>query len=90
VPEAVWRQPVLDRQPAGQRRVGGGLLPATGAVAVSVLVGDGSPAFEEFFAARARALLDQIASAMGKTIDDFDLVDAALADTGETDDTDDI
>ena len=46
--------------------------------------------FEEFFAARARALLDQVASAMGKTIDDFDLVDAALADTGETDDTDDI
>ena len=46
--------------------------------------------FEEFFVTRARALLDQIASAMGKTIDDSDLMDAAQADTGETDDTDDI
>ena len=36
-----------------------------------------------------RALLDQIASAMGKTIDDIDFVGAAEADTGETDDTED-
>lgn len=46
--------------------------------------------FEEFFVARARALLDQIASAMGKSIDDSDLMDAAQDVTGETDDTDDL
>ena len=46
--------------------------------------------FDEFFVARARALLDQISSAMGKTIDDFDLMDVAQDDTGEPDDTDDI
>ena len=47
--------------------------------------------FDAFFAARACALLDQIASAMGKTIDDFDLMDAAQADTVEAvDDTDDV
>lgn len=33
--------------------------------------------FEAFFAARARALLDQIASATGKAIDDLDLTNAA-------------
>ncbi len=46
--------------------------------------------FDTFFADRARALLDQIASATGKTIDDIDFADAAEADTGETDDTDDL
>lgn len=45
--------------------------------------------FDTFFATRARALLDQIASATGKTIDDADFANAAEADTGETDDTDD-
>lgn len=46
--------------------------------------------FDTFFATRARALLDQIGSAMGKAIDDFDLVDTVQADTLETaDDTDD-
>lgn len=33
--------------------------------------------FEAFFATRARALLSEIASAMGKVIDDFNLPDAA-------------
>ena len=47
--------------------------------------------FDAFFAARARALLDQIAAAMGKTIDDLDLWNTGEVDTGEaTDDTDDI
>ena len=46
--------------------------------------------FDTFFATRARALLDQIGSAMGKGIDDFDLVDTVQVDTLETaDDTDD-
>jgi hypothetical protein len=47
--------------------------------------------FEAFFAARARALLGQIASAMGKAIDDFNLSDAAQVDSFEgADDTDDV
>jgi hypothetical protein len=46
--------------------------------------------FDAFFATRAHELLDQIASATGKTIDDIDFADAAEADTGETDDTDDL
>jgi hypothetical protein len=46
--------------------------------------------FDTFFATRARALLDQIASATGKAIDDIDFADAAEADTGEADDTDDL
>jgi hypothetical protein len=43
VPEAVRRQPVLDRQPAGRRRVAGGLLAAAWAVTGLVLVGDDPP-----------------------------------------------
>jgi hypothetical protein len=47
--------------------------------------------FESFFAARARALLDQIASATGKAIDDLDLTNAADTDGLEAaDDTDDL
>ena len=42
VPQAVRRQPVLDRQPAGQRRVAGGLLAAARAV-TGLVVGDGPP-----------------------------------------------
>jgi hypothetical protein len=45
--------------------------------------------FEGFFTARARALLDQIASASGKAIDDLDLTDAADTEGLEAaDDTD--
>ena len=43
---------------------------------------------DRFFAARARALLDQIASAMGKAIDDLDLVEASQDEVEEVDDTD--
>jgi hypothetical protein len=46
--------------------------------------------FEAFFAVRARALLDQIASATGKAIDDLDLTNAADTEgpeaAGDTDD----
>jgi hypothetical protein len=47
--------------------------------------------FDAFFATRARALLDQIASAMGKAIDDLDLSnDRDPGMVEEIDDTDDI
>lgn len=51
--------------------------------------------FAAFFAARARALLDQISTEMGKAIDDLDIVDGSAGDTGaedtgEADDTDDV
>ena len=47
--------------------------------------------FEGFFAARARALLDQIASATGKAIDDLDLTNATETEGLEAaDDTDDL
>jgi hypothetical protein len=47
--------------------------------------------FEAFFATRARALLSEIATAMGKVIDDFNLSDAAQADSFEgAEDTDDL
>ena len=46
--------------------------------------------FNAFFAARARALLDKISSAMGKPIDDLDLSSDEEPDTvEEADDTDD-
>src|SRR5580704_16072680 len=43
VPQARGRQPVLDRQPAGEGCVLGWLLPAAWAVLVHGLVGDGLP-----------------------------------------------
>ena len=46
---------------------------------------------EGFFAARARALLDRIASATGKAIEDLDLTNAADTQGLEAgDDTDDL
>jgi hypothetical protein len=43
VPQAMGRQPVLDRQPAGERGVVGGLLPAAGPALVLRLVGHDCP-----------------------------------------------
>lgn len=48
-------------------------------------------AFDTFFAARKRAILDKIAAAMGKTIDDSQPTEADEQDTLDVeDDTDDL